>query len=148
MGPLLHTPADILRRLLIEWGVGTDPSPTLQAWPVYAFNEPPSPDNVITCYDTTGRIAGRIQLTSRRIERQGCEVRVRGSKTTDAASKVLQVVNALDLTVRMVVEVTNPTASYLVHTVTRTGSLINLGQEPGGRRWLYTVNCLINVTML
>lgn len=53
-GYLEHSPADIVGRLLVQLGVGSDPDIPNQPWPIYDGIEPDIPDNLVTVYDTKG----------------------------------------------------------------------------------------------
>jgi hypothetical protein len=72
-GSLDHFPADIIRQLLIDLGVGLGVTAT--DWPAFSQKEPDSPDNVITVFDTMGRDLGRTNPDMVRSERYGIQVR-------------------------------------------------------------------------
>jgi hypothetical protein len=63
-GSLDHFPADIIRQLLIDLGVGLDVTAT--DWPAFSQKEPDSPDNVITVFDTMGREVRHPGTSTRR----------------------------------------------------------------------------------
>lgn len=145
----MHSPADILRYLIIDLGLGTLPTSNGN-WPVYTSDEPTSPDSCITTYDTTGRDGGRIMYTGEREEYPGVQVRIRGKDHTTAFVKAQAVAETLDkgtnnLGLRLVT-VTIDAASYLVYCVIRTGSVQHLGKEsPTSKRKLFVINCLIRL---
>src|SRR5688500_18878413 len=57
---LAHSPADILRHLLVAKGLGDLPSDGgSTGWSFYQSQQPDSPDNVASFFDTTGTQHGR-----------------------------------------------------------------------------------------
>jgi hypothetical protein len=93
-GSLDHFPADIIRQLLIDLGVGLDITAT--DWPAFSQKEPDSPDNVITVFDTMGRDLGRTNPDSVRSERYGIQVRVRGGDIDATGVRARSIAMALD----------------------------------------------------
>lgn len=75
-GSLSHTVSQIIRQFLINEGLGSDGG---ASWPVYAIQEPNSPDNAITLYDTAGVSRGRFLGNGEVQEVHGIQVRVRSS---------------------------------------------------------------------
>jgi hypothetical protein len=140
-----HSPADVLRYLLIQLGLGTAPS-SGGAWPVYAADEPATPDNCITVYDTQGRDAGRIMNTGEREEYPGFQVRVRSLDHPTGALKANQIADALDTAVRLT-NVTVETYTYLVYCVSRTGNVLAAGKEsPTSKRKLFFINGVVRLS--
>jgi hypothetical protein len=139
---LAHSPADIVRRLLIRLGVGTDPDDA-QPWPVYASGEPSSPDSAITVYDTIGRQNGRIQTSGMQHEYHGVQVRVRAAAHTAGFAKARSIAVALDEDVYLT-NVYIGAASYLVHSMMRTGDVIALGKSDS-KRSIFTINALASL---
>ena len=75
---LLHSPADILRHLLVDLGAGVLPEDgTKTNWPIAEGQELNAPDNAICAYDTEGFDFGRAQVTGQRFEHYGVMLRVR-----------------------------------------------------------------------
>jgi len=147
VGTLGNSPAEILRALLIDLGVGCLPSDELE-WPIGVYEEIPTPDNTITIYDTSGNLDGRIQSNGVYHEQYGIMVRVRGTKSPVGNLKARQISEVFDKSIR------NNTVSiesnqYLVTTVNRKGGVMSLGWEsPTSRRSLFTLNALMNVQQL
>lgn len=143
---LTHTPAEIIRKAIVDLGYGTMPSAG-QAWPASVFTEAASPDNFITVYNTTGRLLARIQQTGEWEGSKAVMVRVRGQTPALASQKVEAIAAAFDqvFTLR---SVTIAGRTYLVHVVSRTGDPIDNGKEPGGSRWIYTLNALVTIEEL
>lgn len=139
---LENSPADVLAYLLVQLSLGTDPSDS-GSWPVYATNEPDSPDNVITTYDTAGTSDGRSQLTGEAWTHYGFQVRIRSTTPTlgwikaDSIRKTLAE-SVYDITVAV------GDKRYLIHCVTRIGNVIALGKEsPTSKRNLFTLNATV-----
>lgn len=141
-GYLDHFPADIIRQLLIDLGVGSEVGAA--DWPTFSQREPDSPDNVITVYDTMGRDLGRTNPDSVRSERYGIQVRVRGGDIDATGVRARTVAMVLDSVVRR--PVTIDTTSYLVLSFVRTGPVLRLGIDaPSSGRWIFVVNGLASL---
>lgn len=144
--PLPHSPADVLRTLLIQLGLGGDPAALpLPPWPVYVASEPGEPDQVLTCYDTAGRDLGRLMPTGERVEMHGVQVRVRAGTHAAGWQKAQALAVALDEDVyRQTVTLAGTT--YLVQEVQRAGTVLSLGRDaPASARRIFTLNCLLSL---
>lgn len=144
-GTLIHSPADVVRRLLIDLGLGTNGG---ASWPVFTDAEPNVPDNCITVRDTQGRDGGRDMVTAERAEHHGIQIRVRAGTQSAGYTKARAIAVALDSSVyqEMVVVAAGAGGAYKVHAITRTTDVIALGKEvPTAKRSLFTINALISV---
>lgn len=139
---LALSPADVTRWLIIQLGVGTDPSLNL-AWPVYCDNEPDLPDNCITVYNTSGIVEGRDMNSGEAQEQPGAQFRIRATDPRTGYAKIDAIKQAIDTQVSYVTVVIG-TASYLVHALSRTSGILALGKEIGAsRRSVYTLNAVV-----
>lgn len=139
-----HSPADILRHYLIGEIVGTLPS-LADDWPIYCASEPNLPDNCITTYDTSGKLDGRIMVEGAMQEHYGVQIRIRCSDPVTGWQKAKEISRKVDIIYRETVLIDS--AQYLIHSVTRTGGILSLGKDvPNGRRNLFTINMLIDIT--
>lgn len=145
---MIRSPADIIRAVLIDRGLGTDPDLVpIQAWPVYTGGEPNSPDNVITTFGTTGNDHGRDMVTGEVMGAYGFQVRVRASTYSQGRDKIETIWETLSETSGGVYYLTVNVSGdeYLVVSVVRFGDIIELGKEvPNSKRNLFTFNALIN----
>lgn len=136
----LHSPADVIRWLLISLGLGTDPLAN-NLWPIVVDDEPELPDNVLTIYDTTARDDGRAMIDGESWHHMGFQVRIRSRDFTAGYVKADAIQVALDEQVYQNT-VSIGTARYLVDCITGT-TLIRLGKElPASKRSLFTINAL------
>lgn len=141
---LTHTPAHILQVLLIELGVGTNPSLN-GLWPIYIGNEPDEPDDVITIYNTSGLAGYRSAIDNIRQEYPGIQVRVRGSTNKEVGTRAHLIAATIDQQI-LRESVTIDGVSYCIHSVMRTGTVMDIGKETGvAKRSLFTINALITV---
>jgi hypothetical protein len=151
-GPLTHSPADIIAKVLIDLSLGLEPPTT--PWPVFVSNEPDVPDNCITTYDTLGKSSGRTNYDGEQQEHHGVQVRVRSINHPIGFTKARAIAIALDQSVYdMVVSIGS--VSYLVHCVNRQGDIISLGKEvtvsgyksesPSSRRQIFVINTFVSV---
>lgn len=144
-GTLTHSPADILRYALASLGLGS--LAPASPWPVYAGQEPSSPDDCITVYDVAGTDSGYVQQGERQ-EQHGWQVRIRGQDHATGYTKARAVAVALDEDLYHLT-VTIGAASYLIWSATRTSDVLALGLEsPASQRHLFTVNGTICVRQL
>lgn len=141
-----HSPADVLRWLLIALGLGTDPANGGE-WQVYAGNEPGTPDQVITITDTAGTPQGRLHIDGEVIATFGFQVRVRSKDHPTGWLKADAIRNALAKSVDRT-QVTVGGVAYLVPCVVRIGNVIPLGKESASKRSIFTLNAETHVRQL
>jgi hypothetical protein len=141
---LTHSPADVVRKHLVDQAVGTLPSAG-GSWPIAVGDEAESPDNFITLYDTTSESEGADQRTGYVSERYGLQVRVRCANYADGHIKISTIEYTLDRLNRAVVVVGS--SSYMIHAVTRRSGAFHLGKDtPNSKRDLFTLNILVKIT--
>ena len=140
----------MLQWLLISLDQGTSPllSPQ-QAWPTFCSNEPSTPDDCITTYDTAGRDDGRIMVTGNRVEHPGVQVRVRSTDHPTGYAKARAICVVLDSGFYDQL-VTLPNGNqYVVHAVYRSGNVIALGKDtPNSKRTLFTINATMDLLLV
>lgn len=135
---LNHSPALIAQKLLILGSVGTDVSAN-GLWPVYAANEPPSPDNCITCYDTAGIPAGRTSPDGETVMYYGLQIRVRANNYGSAMQKASQIGEFLDEVYDM--SVTIGSDVYTIHAFISRNAPIYIGKQiPASKLDIVTIN--------
>lgn len=145
-----YSPANILRWVLIDLGIGTDPELGLaDGWPVYWSSEPADPDNVLTTYDTSGVPDSPTMPDDEYDEHYGVMVRIRSTTAENPGWYKAKAVR--DALVKQVYEraiVIGP-RTYVVHNLSNVGSILNLGKdrEPSaGSRSIFTINAMMSVT--
>lgn len=145
---LNHTAAEIVRRVLVDLGVGTSRANSLP-WSAYYGSLPPTPDDVLAVLTTTGKSDGRAMVDGRLWTHYGFQVTVRSAKESDGARKADEVRTTLAMGAYDV-PVTLDSTHYLVHCFSGLGQVLPLGPETqGGRgRYLFTVNGLVTVKQL
>lgn len=147
-GQLDHSPADVVRQLLIDLGLGTAIStagaPT-GAWPVYHASAPPEPDRIITVRSTTGIDGGRSHPDGERLTHHGIQVAIRSVSESEGYIKANAIAIALDQSVRRVT-VTVDGVNYLVYCFSKVGDVIPAGKEtPTSKRSLFTINPMVSL---
>lgn len=142
---LTHSPRDILRRALIQLGLGADPPAV--PWPIYSPTMPPSPDNCIATQNTPNRDGGRDTLTHTRYEDFGVQVMTRATTDDLSDRKAAAIGEAMDSQMQDLTVVIGA-STYLIHSVTRVGGVNPLGKEANSSRFRHTVNGLMTVTQL
>lgn len=151
-GLLFHSPADIVRWLIVAVGAGTDPTLLpLQPWPVYDSVEPGAPDDVITVYNTSDQDDGRIMVDGERQQHYGIQIRVRGQTEKAGYQKAIAVAIALDGVVpgRVVSGGTLDANTYIVYVVCIRGGVLYIGMDnPTTKRPIYTINAIVPLRKL
>ena len=143
-GSLDHSPADVVRQLLIDLGLGTNPDDS-GAWPIYCSQTPSTPDSAITVYDTEGRQGGRVMTDGERQEHSGIQIAIRDANHVNGFAKSKLLAIALDKTVSQNSVVISE-ATYLVHSISRTGDVIVAGKNvPTDKRNLFTINAVVSL---
>jgi len=137
-GSLTHSPSAILRQLLVDLSLGTDPADE-GIWPVYQGREPDTPDKTITTYDTEGVQDGRTMVGGRVYEHHGSQIRVRAANEPTAFEKAREIAVDLDEG-EYYVAVTISTSTYLVQSISRVSGPLSIGKEPNSQRNLITIN--------
>lgn len=141
---LAHSPAEIVRQLIIDAGLGSDIGSNLLPlgpWPVYDASEPNEPDNCITVYDTLGHDDARLLLGGELQQHYGLQIRIRALshpvgwvKGTAIRTFFSEIVKTSNVTLESV--------SYLVWAITRIGQLSALGYDTSiSKRRIFTLNC-------
>lgn len=142
-----HSPAYVLRTLLVELGVAVEPivGNTTTSWQAFTSNEPDLPDDCITTTDTSGRLDGRLAISGETVEHYGVQIRIRSSVFHEGWRKANEISTVLDEAVYNEALVID-SAQYLIHAVTKSGGIANLGRDrPSGNRSLFTLNVTIDI---
>lgn len=145
MAALGHSPADIVRWLLIGLGLGTDPN-NEGTWPIFCDGEGDTPDNVITLYNTSGSVQGETHYNGEVQEHYGIQFRIRGGTSVIAFGKTeaLKIMADQDINGSLV---TIDSIQYEVHCIARTGTVIALGKVDG-KRYVYTLNATVSLRQI
>lgn len=151
MTALTNSPADVVRYALIAGGLGTLPL-SEGLWPIFAWQEPDQPDDVVTVYDTSGVVQGRSHNDGQVLEHYGVQIRVRTSIPKNGNTKIRAILEFLDRTINQtVVNVPYDTGTgysvYCIHAVSRSGTILSLGKDtPTTKRTLFTVNVSVSLS--
>lgn len=139
-----HSPAKILVAFFAKAGICSLPSENL-AWPAYP-NELPdtvAANNAVLFSDTAGMQDGRNMRSGQTIEHPGIQVMVRSLEQSAAWTQASIIATVMDAIYRQTIVL--DTASYLLQSVSRKGSIIPLGRERqqsevAKNRFLFTIN--------
>lgn len=145
-----HTPADVVRQILIDLGLGTGlpatDSDPLAAWPVYKGLEPSAPDDVVTVYNTAGRPDAR-DMFGKLYTSYGIQLRVRAADPDDGWLKADAIRTGLAEIARR--HVTVESTAYFIQCFNRIGDVLELGRDaPTTNRQLYTINPTVRIRLL
>lgn len=143
---MTHSPADIIRTLLITLGLGVDPDSAGQ-WPIFSDREPTAPDEVITVYNTQGRSDGRVMEGEVQGPR-GIQVRLRSKTPQSGWEKADAIRTALAESIYRNIVVVGA-VRYLVQSVAKIGDVIALGKDStNSQRNLFTINAVTTIRVL
>ncbi len=143
---LTLSPADVLAYLLVERGLGTNPTADSD-WPVLANVKPDSPDNLIVVGDTAGTTSNRTMPDGATNEKYGFQILVRGKTQPLAWAKIDEIQRDLSRNLYHTSFAVDG-ATYTVKKVVNFGPVIRMGLErPASKRFLYTLNALALIEM-
>lgn len=150
-GLLLHSPANIVKNLLVSLGMGVDPitPPAIPlAWSVFVNSRPQTPDNLIVVYDAEGREHGRAHVSGERQLHHGVQIELRSDTYRVGYERVRAMAVSLDQDVYQET-VTIAGVDYRVHAITRTSDVSSIGKEsPTSKRNIFHIDCLVSVRMV
>lgn len=141
----LHSPAEVIRQLLVDQGLGTNPG---GIWPVFDSALPDLPDNCIAVKDRPGTEDGRSMITGELFVHYGFMVFIRSKDHPLGWVKASALRTALaEGTYQEPVTVDD--THYLVHCISRIGAVLPLGYEtPTSRRNLFTINAAVSLKQI
>lgn len=149
MNTLEHSPAQIIRQLLIDLSLATDGG---ASWPAFYSREPGAPDNCITVYATQGIVHGRSMIDGRIVEKRGIQIRIRSQVENVGWVKADAIRTELAESVyQRTVHITSGAThtDYLVHSLDRIGEILSIGTEsPTSSRNLFTLNAVTHIRQL
>lgn len=128
-------------------GYFIDPEAGVVGGDVFVSFLPDQPDEIVGVFDTTGRPDGRIMRTGERIEHPGVQIQVRGKNYSDTWQEANGIALFLD-GVKNKSVVVGSNESYVLHNVTRIGTIIPIGLETVSqrRRHLFTINMIVTLS--
>lgn len=141
------SPADVIKKILIEEQLVSDPESVGAPWPCYVSSLPDAstPDNAACLYDTSPKLDGRLMRTGESVEHPGVQVKVRSKTYREGWAKIDSISTKLDAVLRrsLVIEDFN----YTVQSIS-TGGVLPNGLEEGTtkRRHLFTLNCQVTLS--
>lgn len=139
-GPMLHSPAAVVRQLLYDLGLAG------ASWPAKVAAMPSLPDQCMALVNTVGRKQGRVQWDGEVQGTHGVQVLVRSGSPSPGAAQADAVAKTLDAVTR--VEVVVESKRYTVQSLHRSGGVIPMGKEEGTQRTVHSVNFLVSVRMV
>ena len=143
-----HPASMVLRSTLVHFSLATDPSSSpVGVWPCYVSNEPNTPDNCITIYDTAFTDDGRVNIDGELQYHEGLQIRVRSVDYLTGWQKMDAIRTAISMSVSYLV-VAVEGENYLVICYAKIGNILPIGTEQTSKRQLFTLNLVSSVTKL
>ena len=147
-GLLTHTVSQVIRQLLIDNGLGSNGG---ASGPVYSVQEPDSPDDTITTYDTAGVSRGRFQIGGEIQEVHGIQIRVRSNDAQVGWKKAQDIKLDLSQSVHLTtVTVTDPegygtaTQDYIIYNISHRSGPLPIPDSNSDRK-IHTLNIIVTV---
>lgn len=145
-GILVHSPADVLRYLMVDLGLGA--LLNSGTWPISVDQLPDKPDSSIVVRDTVGRLGGKDNPTGQLQRHPGIQIIVRAAKFPTVWTKAEGILQSLTESVNAK-QVSIDDSAYLVQSITITSGPIGLGKEsPRSNRNLLSINAVISLRQL
>lgn len=148
MSVTTHSPAQVLRAVLLAAGLGVDPDVDPDSeWPIYVNHMPDegAADKAIFVYDTSGTKDGRLLASGTVIEHPGFQVRLRALDHPTVWAKLKAVADYIDAAPASTTVAVGGT-TYAVRNISRTGTPLNLGtQGAPRRRQQFTLNGILTI---
>lgn len=148
-GTLRNPPADIIRWLLIDLGLGTKPS-VHQDWPIQYSQKPNVPDNMVWLLDSVGTSDGDTQPDGEMQSHYGFQILLRATDDLTGWFKMNQIFIICQSIERKRLTIDNngSPARYLIDNVSKLGNIIPLGSEPESKRVLFSLNAATTLRQL
>lgn len=145
-GRLTKSPAKVMQQLLIDLDLAASKA-SGDPYPCFYSNQPDTPDNCFTVYNTEGRVQGRDQISGEPLEVHGIQVRLRDTDVETGDNKINLVAQTLSAVARQ--DVIIDSEIFLVHALTQSGNPIYIGLDaPNSKRVVWTLNLLMTVTQV
>jgi hypothetical protein len=139
-----HSPALIVRRLLIDEDAVASSVASDASWPCFVSQLPDEPDNAIALFDLDALNSIRL-MNGTFVSLPSIQVRLRSRSHEEGWSKMLNICTVLGESI--VVEVELDTSSYLLNNFVRRSGIFNLGREDEGkRRYFFTASFMVPIT--
>lgn len=143
-GTLTHRENEIVQKLFVALSLGTLPTDS-DDWPIYAGQEPNTPDNVITLISTTPILQGRLQTSGQVQDRKSIQIRVRAARESTAHTKMRAIVDAVEETIYQN-QVNVGSSIYVVHSMSRVSGPISLGKDVNeSKRSAFSLNVTMSI---
>ena len=143
---MIHTPADIIRELLIDKECGSSPDDmNNHPWPIFVAREPSTPDQNITVYNTQGVNHGRVQPTGEVIQHCGFQCLIRSFDTDIGYGKAEQIRVVLNEDVNrelvLIHRLGQADQEYIVQSCSQKSQINSLGKDRTNLDcYLFTLN--------
>lgn len=134
--------AEIVQILLTNDGLGVLPS-VGGLWPTYRANEPDTPDNCVTVFETEGERQGRYMIGGAYVRRFGFNIRVRSHSYDTGYTKAKNITKHFeeDIEYPRILQITSSTEYYEIGSVSTTSGPIPLGKSiEDSKRYLFSAN--------
>ena len=145
---LTHSPAQIIRKLLLDQGLAASSGD----WQCFYGKEPNSPDNVISVFGTAGKGFGYAMVNGESMGHDGFQVRVRGKDYKTAFRRADAIATELTETVyQQIVTIVEDsvTYQYLIAAIGSIGDVLDNGaDDTPASRHVFTINCTASIEAL
>lgn len=141
---LIHTPAEIIRQLILNLELGEPIADPLARWTVFHSNLPELPHDAILISDTEGVLQGREHVEGHLETKYGIQVMVRSNNVSQGYIKATRIKEAFSEDV-LRTEVELEGEVYLIQAITCRSPVIDVGRDTTGKRYRKTVNAIVSL---
>ena len=148
-GILSHSPAKVIRQLLIDAGIlfaVTSGTADNVDWTAFVNNHPDAPDNSVALYNTAAVTHGRTQVDGVTQKHYGIQTRVRAQDANTGYTKAREIYDAYEAVLRTAVEVDS--VIYMVQAINCSGDILDIGFDGSSKRRLFTINVRTDIRIL
>lgn len=148
---MAHSPADVIRYMLIEKGHGVLPSTNVDnnPWPIYVDQQPAYglnvPEEIVVIYNTQGQQFGRLHNSGRIPTHPGFQLLVRSKGSQSGYNKSVELETALNEDVFresvLIAPFDSPVSEYLVQSCQQRTSILPIGEDRDNQNlYLHSLN--------
>lgn len=148
-GNLDHSPARIVKQLLLDLTLGTEVTAD-DEWPVFLEMMPDAEDtdtvpaNVITVYTTAATMLDRHMVDGEYAEYHGIQFIIRSTNRSVGYAKAKAILESMDKSI-LRTNATIGASTYKVWCMNRSSDVIHLGAESETRRRRFSLNYTMTV---
>lgn len=138
-----HGVNEVIAQVLVDSGITNVYNSAI--WPTFVGDEPDSPDQVVTVYNTTPVKNGRVMNSGEVLLHWGIQIRVRSLTPKPGFVKLHAICDYLDGLAHKYVSMPDD-SEYDIHAMSNQNGVLDLGKEQLTRMNIHVANYLVALT--